>query len=180
MIKLTRILCLLSLVGLLTACDRPELTPQTNVDLRLRSDAFEQNGEIPKQYTCDGADISPPLHWGKPPNNTQSYVLIVDDPDAPLKTWVHWVVYNLPETQNALPEKDVLSDATQGINDFKTVAYGGPCPPKGEHRYFFKLYALDTVLDLPPEAKKADVEKAMQGHVLATGELVGRYTRSSQ
>lgn len=178
MIKLTRILCILSLLGLLTACSHPDLTPQTSIDLKLRSDAFEPNGEIPKQYTCDGADISPPLHWGKPPNNTQSYVLIVDDPDAPLKTWVHWVVYNMPETQNALPEKDVPSDATQGINDFKTATYGGPCPPKGEHRYFFKLYALETMLDLPPEAKKADVEKAMQGHVLATGELIGRYTRS--
>ena len=150
--------------------------------LTISSSAFEQEGMIPAKYTCDGADISPPLAWSGVPDGTKSLTLIADDPDAPGKTWVHWVVFNLPPEVNALPEKtptDAKLDngAIQGRNDFGRSGYGGPCPPGGTHRYFFKLYALDTMLNLKSKAKKPDVEKAMKGHILAEGQLMGRYSR---
>jgi Raf kinase inhibitor-like YbhB/YbcL family protein len=151
--------------------------------LRLRSSAFPNDGAIPAAYTCDGEDKSPPLSWAVPAASAQSLALIVDDPDAPVGTWVHWVLFNLPPTTIALPE-DVPADASiaggavHGSNSWNQVGYGGPCPPKGStHRYFFKLYALDTTLDLNPGASKSDVEQEIAGHILAQGQLVGRYGR---
>ncbi|MBI3583752.1 MAG: YbhB/YbcL family Raf kinase inhibitor-like protein [Nitrospinae bacterium] len=151
--------------------------------MQIKSTAFEDNGMIPKKYTCDGADISPPLSWAKPPSITKSIALICDDPDAPMGTWVHWVLYRLsPETtsllENIPTQKEVLKGSKQGINDFRKIGYGGPCPPKGPaHRYFFKVYALDIELNLPAGATKQDVERAMKGHILAEGQLVGKYGR---
>jgi len=149
----------------------------------LRSPAFLPSREIPVKYTCDGADLSPPLQWSDPPQNTKSFALIADDPDAPVGTWVHWVLYGLPPTVRELPEgvparDTVVGSGTQGVNDFRKVGYGGPCPPRGPgHRYFFKLYALDIELTLPPRKTKKDLLKAIEGHVLGQGELMGWYMR---
>lgn len=151
--------------------------------MQIKSAVFENNGLIPKKYTCDGADVSPPLTWAKSPAGTKGIALICDDPDAPMGTWVHWVLYGLsPETQSlaeGVPaQKDVLGGAKQGINDFRKIGYGGPCPPKGPaHRYFFKLYAIDVELNLSSGATKQDVEKAIKGHILDEGQLVGKYGR---
>lgn len=133
------------------------------------------NGVIPVKYTCDGADINPPLRIEGIPEGTHSLVLIVDDPDAPGGTWDHWIVWNIPLVETI--EEDSVP-GTEGLNDFKTQSYGGPCPPSGTHRYFFKVYALDTTLDLPTTSTKTDVEQAMIGHILANGELIGLYSRS--
>ena len=149
----------------------------------LKSSAFSAGGDIPKKFTCDGPDLSPTLNWGDAPASTQSISLIVDDPDAPAGTWVHWVLYDLPASARALPEgvpgdQELKNGARQGRNDFGKTGYGGPCPPPGRpHRYFFKLYALDAKTNLKPGASKADVEKAMRGHILAQAELMGRYKR---
>lgn len=151
--------------------------------LDLTSSAFEDGETIPSKYTCDGIDTSPPLQWSGVPEGAKTLALICDDPDAPLGTWVHWVLYNLPADTTSLPEGVPMHGAVedgvfQGKNDFKRIGYGGPCPPAGKpHRYFFKLYAIDSELDLKPGAKKKDVEKAMKGHVLAEGRLVGMYKR---
>ena len=149
----------------------------------LISPAFEDGEIIPAKYSCDGEDVSPPLEWSGVPEGTKSFALICDDPDAPIGTWVHWVLWGLPADTTSLPEgvptdEAIEAGALQGKNDFKRIGYGGPCPPGGKtHRYFFKLYALDSGLDLAPGAKKKDVEKAMKGHILAQGQLVGRYKR---
>ena len=151
--------------------------------LQMSSGAFSAGEAIPKKFTCDGPDVSPQLKWNDPPANTQSMALIMDDPDAPGSTWVHWVLYDLPANTRELPEgvakqEQLSSGARQGRNDFGRVGYGGPCPPPGKpHRYFFKLYALDTKLNLKAGATKADVERAMKGHILAQGELIGKYGR---
>jgi len=152
--------------------------------MKIESPAFADGAEIPRQYTCDGADLSPALRWEGVPEGTRSLVLIVDDPDAPdpaapKMTWVHWVIYDIPPSVVALPEgADAASlppGARQGLNDWKREGWGGPCPPVGRHRYFFKLYALDTELpDLGP-ATKREVLQAMSGHVLAEAQLVGTY-----
>lgn len=153
------------------------------VAMEIKSSAFKTQERIPTKYTCDGADISPPLSWTDVPEKTQSFALISDDPDAPMGTWVHWVIYDLPadtrELHEGIAKKETLENgAKQGITDFRKVGYGGPCPPPGPaHRYFFKLYALDTKLGLPPRATKKDVEKAMKGHILAQTELIGLYKR---
>ncbi len=152
------------------------------MDLKITSTAFEEGGMIPRRYTCDGADLSPPLSWSGAPAETQSFALISDDPDAPMGTWVHWVIYNLPASASELheavpPEKDLKNGARQGRNDFRKIGYGGPCPPGGTHRYYFKLYALDTVLGFPAGATKAELLKAMEGHILAQGQVMGRYKR---
>ncbi len=147
------------------------------MSIQLSSQSFRQNELIPKRHTCDGENLSPELSWQNIPSGTKSLVLIVDDPDAPMGTFVHWVIYNLPADLSGLKE-GVKGVGVEGINDFRKSGYGGPCPPRGStHRYFFKLYALDTTLNLAAGAKKAEVEKAMQGHILAQGELVGRYGR---
>jgi len=150
--------------------------------IKITSAAFEEGGMIPRQCAYDGADVSPPLCWTGAPAGTQSFALISDDPDAPMGTWVHWVIYNLPASACELheavpPEKDLENGARQGRNDFRKIGYGGPCPPGGTHRYYFKLYALDTVLSLPAGATKAELLKAMEGHILAQGQIMGRYKR---
>jgi Raf kinase inhibitor-like YbhB/YbcL family protein len=151
--------------------------------LQLTSSVFAQGDTIPTTYTADGADISPPLAWSKAPFGTKSFVLIMDDPDAPRGTWVHWVVYNLPATCSTLPEKvaktlHLANGAQQGRSDFGDFGYGGPAPPRGNaHRYFFTLYALDDSLQLGEGAQKAEVVAAMQGHILAKTELIGKYGR---
>ena len=137
---------------------------------------------IPHKYTCDGSDVSPPLSWSAVPAKTKSLALIADDPDAPKGTWVHWVAWSIPVTvhdlEEGVPKRDTSPNGMkQGMTDFRSIGYGGPCPPSGTHRYFFKLYALDTTLNLPPSTTKKDLEKAMQGHVLAQSELMGRYAR---
>ncbi len=145
--------------------------------LTITSSAFEEEGRIPQKYTCEGQDISPPLAWSGVPDGAQSLVLIADDPDAPIGTWVHWVLYDLPPETTELAE-GASGTGTEGINDFKRTGYGGPCPPPGNpHRYFFKLYALDTTLNLKPKATKKAVVKAMQGHILAQGQLMGTFSR---
>jgi Raf kinase inhibitor-like YbhB/YbcL family protein len=150
--------------------------------IQITSTAFDEGGLIPPQYTCDGDDISPPLAWTSIPEGTQSLALICDDPDAPMGTWVHWVLYNLPADVADLPErvpttKTLKNGAQQGKNDFGKIGYGGPCPPDGTHRYYFKLYALDTVLDAKPGLTKKALLKAMQGHIVAEGQLMGTYRR---
>ena len=155
--------------------------------LKITSPAFAQMGSIPKKYTCEGAETSPPLEWTGAPSTTKSFVLIEDDPDAPdpaapKQVWVHWVLYGIPVAATRLAEGAssgaLPKGAKAGTNDFGKTQYGGPCPPKGRHRYFHKLYALDVVLDFPGASpKKAEVEAAMKGHVLAKAELVGTYQK---
>jgi Raf kinase inhibitor-like YbhB/YbcL family protein len=151
--------------------------------MKLTSPAFAEGGTIPKEHTGDGADTSPPLHWSEVPPSTKSLALICDDPDAPRGTWVHWVLYNLPAgTRNlsaGVPKQGTLpSGARQGTTDFRQVGYGGPAPPPGKpHRYFFKLYAVDTLLNLTEGATKADLEAALKGHTLEMVQLMGTYGR---
>jgi Raf kinase inhibitor-like YbhB/YbcL family protein len=145
--------------------------------LQITSPAFSHDGTIPSKFTCDGVDVSPPLSIVNIPEKTGSLALIVDDPDAPAGTWVHWVVWNILPGSREIPENSVPRGAIQGTNDFGKQRYGGPCPPSGTHRYFFKLYALDASLALKPGARKGQVEEAMKGHVLAQAELVGLYRR---
>lgn len=150
----------------------------------LSSAAFAHQGAIPSKYSCEGADLSPPLSWNGLPPGTKSLALIVDDPDAPdpaapKMTWVHWVIYNLPPTAQGLPEgaSALPAGTLQGMNDWQRTGYGGPCPPIGRHRYFHKLYALDTVLPDLGRPTKAALEKAMKGHILGQSELVGTYQK---
>ena len=148
----------------------------------LTSPSFDAGEMIPSVYTCDGKDISLPLEWTGAPPETKSFALISDDPDAPAGTWVHWVVWNIPSGVNSLeenrPKKESLPGGIrQGTTDFRRIGYGGPCPPSGTHRYYFRLYALDTLLDLPAATTKARLEEAMKGHVLAQAELMGKYRR---
>jgi len=150
--------------------------------ITVKSPAFANGEMIPRKYTADGADVSPPLSWTGAPSGVKSYALIVDDPDAPSKVWVHWVLYNQPPDKPELAENQpkvehLPSGAIQGINDMRKVGYNGPAPPSGIHRYFFKVYALDTKLTLRPQATKADLLSAMQGHILAEGQLMGKYSR---
>ena len=145
--------------------------------LKISSKAFENNGSIPEKYTCDGMDINPPLLFENVPSGAKSLALIVDDPDAPMGMWVHWVVWNMDPRTGEIREDAVPRGALQGINDFKKHDYGGPCPPSGTHRYFFKLYALDALLDLGANAKKADLEKAMKGHLIVQAQIIGLYKR---
>jgi len=150
--------------------------------LQITSTAFSEGEMIPQRYTCDGPDVSPDLVWSGVPEGTKSLALICDDPDAPVGTWVHWVLFNIPPGESGLAaeiphDKTLASGAKQGTNDFRKLGYGGPCPPGGTHRYFFKLYALDAVLKLESGITKAKLEKAMKGHILAEGQLMGRYKR---
>ena len=152
------------------------------MDIQLTSSAFAESGMIPPQYTCDGQDVSPPLRWESVPEGTGSIALICDDPDAPMGTFVHWVLYDLPADVRELPENvpaeaTLPSGAKQGTSDFGTTGYGGPCPPGGTHRYFFKIYALDAPLELSSGATKAQLLGAMEGHILAQGQLLGKYKR---
>ncbi|MDO9128697.1 MAG: YbhB/YbcL family Raf kinase inhibitor-like protein [Anaerolineales bacterium] len=150
------------------------------MSFQLTSTAFTQGNLIPAQYTCTGEDISPPLAWDEPPAGTQSLALIMDDPDAPAGTWVHWVIYNTPASAGSLPENvppdaKLADGSLQGKNSWGKPGYGGPCPPSGTHRYFFKLYALDAVLTLASGVTKAELLTAMEGHILGYAELMGTY-----
>ena len=160
----------------------PSPESEGTVSLNLASTAFGQGEPIPINFSCDGSDISPPLQWDAPPAGTQSFALIVDDPDAPVGTWVHWVLYDLPAESRDLPEAvppdaELPAGGLHGQNSWKRLGYGGPCPPSGTHRYFFKLYTLDIALGLESGAAAEQVRKAMGGHVLAEGELMGTYSR---
>ncbi|MGB9283732.1 MAG: YbhB/YbcL family Raf kinase inhibitor-like protein [Candidatus Sulfotelmatobacter sp.] len=153
------------------------------MSFQISSAAFSSGETIPKRFTCYGPDVSPQLSWKEAPARTQSFAVIMDDPDAPAGIWVHWVLYNLPANRRELPEgiekqEQLASGALQGRNDFRKIGYGGPCPPRGTpHHYHFKLYALDTTLDLKAGATKADLERGMKGHILGETELMGRYGR---
>jgi Raf kinase inhibitor-like YbhB/YbcL family protein len=142
--------------------------------LAVTSGAFSENETIPVKYTCKGADINPPIDIGNIPEEAHSLALVVDDPDAPGKTWVHWVVWNIPITHHI---KENSIPGVQGINDFKKSVWGGPCPPGGTHRYFFKVYALDTLLELQPGSDKQQLERAMDGHIVAFGSLMGLFSK---
>lgn len=184
-VSIPLVAALLLLMALTSNCQQKqaeEKKGEAGMALTLTSTAFAEGELIPRQYTCDGKDISPPLAWSGAPEATKSFALIGDDPDAPMGTWVHWVLYNLPPATKELPEQmpvtDTLSGAArQGVSDFGSSGYGGPCPPSGTHRYFFKLYALDTTLELGARPTKADVERAMKGHILAQSQLMGKYKR---
>ena len=152
------------------------------MEIKITSTVFSEGSMIPKGYTCDGEDVSPPLAWTGIPEGTKSLALICDDPDAPVGTWVHWVLFNMPANikelpANIPPEKIIENGAKHGKNDFRKLGYGGPCPPGGTHRYYFKLYALDTEINLESGINKAQLLKAMEGHILAEGQLMGRYKR---
>lgn len=187
-----RILFLLAFIVTLTSCSNsqnktvsatnmaptPKLTP-----FHLLSNAFKEGDTIPAVYTCDSSNISPQLHWNNPFKNTASFALIADDPDAPMGTWVHWVIYNIPPTDTVLathiPADTLLPNgARQGITSFGRPGYGGPCPPKGYHHYHFKLYALDAMLPYPAGLTKRQLLAVMKGHILAEADLVGMYKRS--
>ncbi len=151
--------------------------------INIESSSFQEGGMIPSKYTCDGADVSPALSWSNIPDGTKSIAIISDDPDAPMGTWVHWVLYDLPLDITNLPEntpdeKTLNNGAKQGTNDFGRIGYGGPCPPGGTHRYYFKIYALDATLELKPGATKSQLLSAMKGRVLSEGQLMGKYKRN--
>lgn len=163
--------------------ERPVQKEGAKMPLKLTSPAFKEGEPIPKKYTGEGLDLSPPLQWIEAPGSAKSFALICDDPDAPMGTWVHWVIYNIPAEAKGLPEavpvKEELPDGTrQGKNDFRKIGYGGPMPPPGKiHHYYFNLYALDTIVDLPKPGTKADLLKAMRGHIVGEAKLVGTYKR---
>jgi Raf kinase inhibitor-like YbhB/YbcL family protein len=154
-----------------------------SVAFTISSPSFQPAGEIPKKFTCDGADVSPELHWSAAPADSVSFALIADDPDAPAGTWTHWLFFDIPASTATLPEgvskvDEVPSGGGQGRNDFRKIGYGGPCPPPGKpHRYFFRLYAIDRMLNLKAGASRNELEQAMQGRVLAVAELMGTYHR---
>ena len=156
------------------------------MSLTISSPSFTNGGDIAKKFTCDDADRSPQLTWTDPPAGTKTYALLVDDPDAPVGSWNHWAAWNIPASSSGLPEgvsKEAhQSDGSQqGINDFHKIGYNGPCPPAGKaHRYYFKLYALDTKLNLKLEAGKPELEAAMKGHILAQAEWMGKYSRATR
>ncbi|GIU69332.1 MAG: hypothetical protein KatS3mg002_0568 [Candidatus Woesearchaeota archaeon] len=152
--------------------------PQSEVyNMRIYSPEFNDNSMIPKKFTCQGQDINPQLLFEDIPENAKTLVLIMDDPDAPMGTWVHWVLFNIPSDVTGIPEDSVPDNAVQGLNSWSKNNYGGPCPPSGTHRYFFKLYAIDTELALDDTATKKDVEQAMQGHIIEKAEYVGLYKK---
>ena len=187
--------CVLLLAAILLSSCKGE-TPSSNniqpsnqatggkkMEMKVTSKAFQDGGMIPKQYTCDGANISPPIAWDSVPEKTKSIALIADDPDAPGKTWIHWVAFNIPASAHEIPEnvpaqENISGGGKQGTNDFKKVGYGAPCPPSGSaHRYYFKLFALDTELTQDSSATKDQLLKAMDGHVLGDGQLMGKYQK---
>ena len=145
--------------------------------MKITSSAFENNSPIPPKYTCDGNDFSPPLQFSEVPTEAKSLVLICDDPDAPGQTWVHWTIWNIDPKTTQIEEGTVPSGIVQGLTSFGQVGYGGPCPPSGTHRYFFKLYALDNKLNIPYQAGKEDLEKVMVGRIIAQAEIIGTYSK---
>jgi Raf kinase inhibitor-like YbhB/YbcL family protein len=194
MIKIKKIVVLISLLILLCSCqnsgskeeqDRNKVNirkGEKTMELEVKSSIFNEGGMIPEKYTCDGSNVSPPLSWSGVPEGTQSLALISDDPDAPVGIWVHWVIFNIPPDvkelgENIPPDKFLPNGSRQGNNDFKKIGYGGPCPPRGTHRYYFKLYALDKKLDLDAGATKKELLQAMEGHILDESQLMGKYSR---
>ena len=167
---------ILALLSILT------LTAEAGMEIKLTSPAFKDSESIPSKYTCDGAEINPPLEWTNIPKGAKSIALISDDPDAPMGDWVHWVIFNIPVTEIGLKENiphdpTLPNGAIQGVNSSRQIGYDAPCPPSGTHRYFFKIYALDTELTLKPGATKRGLLKAIEGHILSQGQLMGRYSR---
>ncbi len=150
--------------------------------LKLHSPAFQHEGEIPSKYTCRGEDVSLPLSWEGVPKGTKSFALIMEDPDAPAGTWVHWVIFNIPPDVKKLEEniRTLSAGAKEGINSWSKLGYRGPCPPHGEHRYFIRFWALDTILDLPKGATSRDVRNAIQEHILGSAEFMGKYGKKKQ
>jgi Raf kinase inhibitor-like YbhB/YbcL family protein len=179
------VLLLIAALPLLCFCqsdDEKENLNPGGIIMELKSSAFQEEGMIPQKYTCDGENISPPLSWNEVPEGTESFALIADDPDAPGRTFVHWVIYNIPASTTEFPEgvpndSTVLGGAEQGENSSNKTGYMGPCPPSGTHRYFFKLYALDKKVEGGPGLSKSELIKAMKDHVLAEGQLMGKYQR---
>jgi Raf kinase inhibitor-like YbhB/YbcL family protein len=185
------------LIILMTACAPASITPaspepvatsqptisteppatEASMSLELTSDAFVNGQSIPAKYACTGRNISPALAWGEPPTGTQSFALLMEDPDAPGGTWVHWVLFNIPADVRSLQENMDTSAMSAGKNSWGDLSYGGPCPPSGTHRYFFKLYALDSTLSLSPGATKEQVLEAIEGHILAQTELMGTFSK---
>ena len=157
--------------------NQPETETLTTSFMELSSSAFEPEGEIPPQYTCDGQDVNPPLLITDVPEDAKSLVLIVDDPDAPVGDWVHWTIWNISPDTTEIAEDSVPANSIEGVTDFGRAGWGGPCPPSGSHRYFFKLFALDTELTLDQSAKKADILNAIKGHIIDKAELMGTYSR---
>ena len=180
-----KIICALLLIFFFVcSCDEKSVEGEggAKMEMKVTSPAFASEGMIPSKYTCDGDDVSPALTWEGIPEGTKSIALINDDPDAPRGTWVHWVLFNIPANVSELaedvpPDKKLANGAKHGMNDFRKYGYGGPCPPSGTHRYYFKVYALDAELALEPGITKAELEKAMKGHILAQGQLMGKYKR---
>ena len=182
-----KICCLFIEFVLLYSCQSKNQSESTiiggkNMEIKISSPAFEEGGMIPKKYTCDGIDVSPPLTWTSIPEGTKTLALICDDPDAPMGTWIHWVLFNLPANiiempENIPPERELENGAKQGMNDFRKIGYGGPCLPGGTHRYYFKIFALDTELNLEAGATKSQLLEAMEGHILGEGQLMARYKR---
>ncbi|MFH1052352.1 MAG: YbhB/YbcL family Raf kinase inhibitor-like protein [bacterium] len=172
-------LLILILIGLVIF---PIISRNNKMDIKVTSTAFKDGEMIPSKYTCDGENISPQIAWTNYPKRTETFVLIADDPDAPMGTWVHWVVYNIPtddlEFKENFPKDEKFENGTmQGTTDFRRVGYGGPCPPSGTHRYFFKIYALDVKLNVKPGLTKKEILKEMEGHIIAEGQLMGKYKR---
>ena len=166
------------IAAVMVAVALPAAAGEGSMTMTVESPAFSEGQTIPARYTADGADISPPLVIHGVPGETRSLALIMDDPDAPMGTWVHWVAWNLPAETREIPEGSLPGGTVEGRNSWGRAGYGGPAPPSGTHRYYFKVYALDTKLDLPPSTDKAGLLSAMKGHVLAEAELMGRYSRN--
>jgi len=145
--------------------------------MKISSAAFENNSFIPSKYTCEGQEINPPLEFRDVPEDTKSLVLIVDDPDAPMKTWVHWTIWNIDAKTTQILQNSCPKGAVEGITSFGRTGYGGPCPPSGTHRYFFKLFALDKMLDLSPNSYARDIESTIEGHIIRKAELIGLYKK---
>ena len=155
----------------------PAQSSSAQTSLKVTSPAFFEGGKIPKKYTCDDSNVSLPLHIDGAPSATKSLALVVDDPDAPGRTWTHWLVWNIDPKTKDIRENSVPGNAIQGTTDFGNTKYGGPCPPSGVHRYFFHVYALDTTLSLPASANRKAIEKGIAGHIIANGSLMGTYSR---
>lgn len=167
------VLLAISVIAIIVPKKSEQKIPTT---MRIQSLAFTHNQQIPSKYTCDGENINPPLTFSDIPEGAKSLALINDDPDAPVGTWIHWTVWNIPPQTKEVKENG-KPEGVEGTTSFGKPGYGGPCPPSGTHRYFFKLYALDTILELNTSATKQDLEEAMAGHILAQGELIGLYAR---